>query len=305
MAQVVQRPTLAGSMRLFQVAGITVFLHWSWLIIALIEFNRPRQQYQNMVWNVVEYLSLFGIVLLHEFGHALACRSVGGSANEIVLWPLGGIAFVRPPQRPGAVLWSIAAGPLVNVVLVPVTFGIVFMADRAGWVTPGSDGEHYLYSMTFINLVLLVFNMLPIYPLDGGQILQALLWFVIGQGRSLYVSCIIGLLASVAGFGLAIMFGSIWFMIMAGFAGIRCWSGLQSAQQMLQLERIQGTARIACPSCNAPPIIGAFARCANCQQGFDLFTYRGVCPSCGTQYTEVTCPECGEASRLAKWYRRR
>ena len=61
----------------------------------------------------------FLIVLLHEFGHALACRQVGGTANQIVLWPLGGVAYVNPPQRPGATLWSIAAGPLVNVALLP------------------------------------------------------------------------------------------------------------------------------------------------------------------------------------------
>lgn len=75
-----------------------------------------------MGWNIAEYLALFGIVLLHEFGHALACRQVGGKAERVVLWPLGGIALVQPPPRPGALLWSIAAGPLVNLVLVPLTW---------------------------------------------------------------------------------------------------------------------------------------------------------------------------------------
>ena len=60
------------------------------------------------------------IVLIHEFGHQLACRSVGGQTHDIVLWPLGGVAYVSPPQRPGAQLWSIAAGPLVNVILFPI-----------------------------------------------------------------------------------------------------------------------------------------------------------------------------------------
>ena len=58
--------------------------------------------------------------MMHEFGHALACRQVGGQANRIVLWPLGGIAFVSPPPRAGAMLWSIAAGPLVNLLLAPI-----------------------------------------------------------------------------------------------------------------------------------------------------------------------------------------
>ena len=79
---------------------------------------------------MLEYLALFVIVLLHEFGHALACRQVGGQADQIVLWPLGGVAYVAPPPRPGATLWSIAAGPLVNVVLVPVLTILWFWAPR-------------------------------------------------------------------------------------------------------------------------------------------------------------------------------
>ena len=113
-----------GSIRLFRVAGITVFLHWSWFVVAMFEINLRVGRYSSPVWNVLEYLALFCIVLMHEFGHSLACRQVGGRADRIVLWPLGGVAFVDPPQRPGAILWSLAAGPLVNVVLVPVLLGL-------------------------------------------------------------------------------------------------------------------------------------------------------------------------------------
>src|SRR5436190_6494353 len=113
-------PTQQGSIRLFRLADIDVFLHWSWLLVAVIEINTRSRQYTSYVWNVFEYLALFGIVLMHEFGHALACRQVGGTADRIVLWPLGGVAYVSPPQRPGATLWSIAAGPLVNVVIAPL-----------------------------------------------------------------------------------------------------------------------------------------------------------------------------------------
>src|ERR1044072_7664137 len=117
-------PTRQGSFRLFRIAGIDVFVHWSWFLAAMILINRPLGNYASPVWKVFEYLTLFAIVLLHEMGHAFACRQVGGQANQIVLWPLGGIAYVSPPQRPGAVLWSIAAGPLVNVALVPVLTGL-------------------------------------------------------------------------------------------------------------------------------------------------------------------------------------
>src|SRR5450755_663080 len=109
-----------GSIRLFQFKGIEVFLHWSWFLVGAYEVQRGGiGHYSSVFWNVVEYLALFLIVLLHEFGHSLACRQVGGQANQIVLWPLGGVAYVDPPPRPGATLWSIAAGPLVNVALLP------------------------------------------------------------------------------------------------------------------------------------------------------------------------------------------
>src|SRR6185436_18881271 len=107
-------PTRQGSFRLFQLAGIEVFLHWSWFLMAAYQVQARREVYSSLGWNALEYLCLFGIVTAHEFGHAFACRQVGGQANQIILWPLGGVAFVSPPQRPGPILWSIAAGPLVN-----------------------------------------------------------------------------------------------------------------------------------------------------------------------------------------------
>src|SRR6201986_4284695 len=122
-----------GSFRLFQVSGITVYLNWTWFLVALYEIEARKGRYSSVAWNVVEYLALFAIVLTHEFGHALACRSVGGTADKIMLWPLGGVAYVNPPQRPGATLWSIAAGPLVNVVLaLPLTVA-TRVAENAAW----------------------------------------------------------------------------------------------------------------------------------------------------------------------------
>src|SRR3954463_1850885 len=124
--------TSAGSWPLFRVAGIQVYLHWSWLVIGYFEVVSRVNHYGSIAWNILEYLALFAIVLLHEFGHALACRQVGGQANRILLWPMGGVAFVQPPPRPGALLWSIAAGPLVNVILLPVTILAFVLASRAG-----------------------------------------------------------------------------------------------------------------------------------------------------------------------------
>ena len=218
----------SGSLPLFRIAGIQVYLHWSWLVVAYFEIGNRVNRYQSMTWNVIEYLAIFGIVLLHEFGHALACRQVGGQANRIMLWPLGGVAFVQPPPRPGALLWSIAAGPLVNVVLFPAMFLAFVIATAAGWGVEHPDFVHFLLSITVIDVVLLVFNLLPIYPLDGGQILQALLWFVIGQARSLMVSGIIGLAGAAGLIVLALVrLQDKWLAFIALFVAWQAWRGFR------------------------------------------------------------------------------
>src|SRR2546426_740976 len=112
-----------GALRLFRVGGIDLFLHWSWFLAAAFEIGGGTKSYSSRTWNALEYLALFLIVTLHEFGHALACRQVGGTANRIVLWPLGGVAYVNPPPRPGATLWSIAAGAPGDGALLPVPCG--------------------------------------------------------------------------------------------------------------------------------------------------------------------------------------
>src|SRR5438270_1854169 len=146
---------MKGAFPLFRVAGIQVYLHFTWFIVAALEITRFASRYHSPIWGAAEYLGLFLIVLLHEFGHAFACRQVGGQADRIVLWPLGGVAFVQPPPRPGALLWSIAAGPLVNVVLFPVTVAAFVLANAAGWGHVHRDFTHFLLSIAVINFGLL------------------------------------------------------------------------------------------------------------------------------------------------------
>src|SRR5271169_1105190 len=150
--------TRQGSFHLFRLAGIDVLVHWSWFLVAAFEISARGRRYPSIVWNVAEYLALFFIVTLHEFGHALACRQVGGTANKIVLWPLGGIAYVDPPPRPAATLWSIAAGPLVNVALMPVLLGLGMLSRSLEWAETMPNFHQLLRTVAFINLTLLVFN---------------------------------------------------------------------------------------------------------------------------------------------------
>lgn len=179
---------------------------------------------------MAEYVGLFAMVLMHEFGHALACRQVGGSAREILLWPLGGVAYVSPPPRPGAVLWSIAAGPLVNLFLIPVFKLLGIVAIASGWAVENPAIYSLLERLAFINIALLIFNLLPIYPLDGGQILRALLWFGLGPVKSLTVASAIGI-AGAAGFvALALYWQAIWIGIIAIFAFSQSWKAFKQAR---------------------------------------------------------------------------
>src|SRR5687767_15971008 len=111
---------MAGTIRLFQFSGIQVYLHFSWFLVAAYQLTQRTGVYSSQIWAVYEYLALVGIVLLHEFGHALACRQAGGTADQILLWPLDGLAFGNPPRRPGAVLATTAPGPLATAVPLPL-----------------------------------------------------------------------------------------------------------------------------------------------------------------------------------------
>src|SRR5579862_1596562 len=136
-----------GSIHLFRFSGIDVFLHWSWFLVAVFEINSRKGSYSSITWNVLEYLALFLIVTMHEFGHALACRQVGGTSNQIVLWPLGGVAYVNPPPRPGATLWSLAAGPLVNVGLFPIFSAVALLGRSLGWPASAPDAYQLLVAV--------------------------------------------------------------------------------------------------------------------------------------------------------------
>src|SRR6266702_772191 len=273
-------PTRQGSFHLFRFAGIDLYLHWSWFAVAAYEITNRATSYSSLTWNAMEYLALFVIVMLHEFGHSLACRQVGGRADQIVLWPLGGVAYVDPPLRPGATLWSIAAGPLVNVVLVPILAILLWLSRSSGWAEAMPNAQRFLLAVQFINLGLLIFNLLPIYPLDGGQILRSLLWFVVGRARSLMAVTFIGFAGVVGLIALAAWMRSSWFAILSVFILMNCWKGLQQARALSRLAKLPRHMGLACPCCRTAPPKGAFWLCGQCRKPFVIFEAQAICPRC-------------------------
>jgi Zn-dependent protease len=295
-------PTFTNrSIRLGRIAGVDLFLHWSWFLVAIYRVQVYSARYSSIVWAIGECLALFLIVLLHEFGHAMACRQVGGTANRIMIWPLGGVAYVDPPQRPGAMLWSIVAGPLVNVALFPIFLGVWFVANSMGWPQSMPDAYKLIVALLWIDAILFLFNMLPIYPLDGGKMLWSLLWFPLGRAKSLMASVVVGIIGLVGLFALAVVMRSQWDVLLCVYLLISCWGGLQQARALLKREKMPRRAGFACPSCKVAPPLGALWKCGKCEQTFDTFATGAACPNCETQYPTTVCGECKRPFPMSEW----
>ncbi len=312
------------SIHLFRLFGIDVYLNWMWIfaVVYFVFLAGPGPKHGKLqfeLWNVASVIALFAIVLMHEFGHALACRSVGGKADTIVLWPLGGVAFVSPPWRPGAMLWSILAGPLVNMILIPITAGLWLLVLRqhgllsahplAQLFQPsllalvGNVG-HFVYSLFEINLVLLIFNMLPVYPLDGGKILWSVLWFFIGEARALRVASVIGMVGAAGFLILAFYAGDFLLIAIAIFMMINAVSAFRQAGIRQKVQQIPRTAGLACPTCGLAPRRGNFWQCGACGVHFDMFANHGHCPQCSANYMSVPiqCLDCSTTAPVAAWF---
>jgi Zn-dependent protease len=302
-------PTRNGALRIFRLFGIDVYLHWYWLLFPFFgKWIFPSLFQGPATWPILIFVSLFIIVLTHEFGHALACRQVGGKADYIILWPLGGVAYASPPQRPGATLWTIAAGPLVNVALVVVLSAFWLCAHNLGWPSKHPDWNEFLVDIWKMNLGLLIFNMLPVFPLDGGQILRSLLWYPFGRSNSLLIASITGFfgVAAAALFILLMYLGgerasAIWLGIIDIFVAMNCWRGIQQALALLRLEKAQRRTEFHCPVCKESPPVGTFWRCGRCSQAFDTFETQSFCPKCNAEYSVTACPYCFNSRPMPEW----
>lgn len=163
------------------------------------------------------------------------------------------------------------------------------------------DVYAFVLSIMTIDIVLLVFNILPIYPLDGGKILRSLLWFVLGRARSLMVATVLGIVGIVGFIGVALYLRSIWMGAISAFMLMNCWGGLKQARALLRREKLPRRQGFACPTCQIPPLLGAKWKCDLCGQLFDTFETRAACPSCAKQFPMTMCGDCGTGHRMSEW----
>ena len=186
------------SLKLGSFAGIRVYLHWTFvLLLGWILFSHLGQGHDwAEAWLGVGFIiALFGCVLLHEFGHALTAKHYGIRTRDITLLPIGGIARLeRLPENPRHELLVTLAGPAVNVVIAAVLWVAI------GLFIPGIPNPEMMEEMRIpllvrlftVNVWLVLFNMIPAFPMDGGRVLRAVLAMRMNYARATQVAASIG-----------------------------------------------------------------------------------------------------------------
>jgi Zn-dependent protease len=197
---------MTWSLRLGTFSGIPVNLHWTFL--ALLGFVALSQLVSTgsvavALSGVLFVAAIFACVVLHEFGHALAARRYGIGTRDVTLLPIGGIARLdRMPRDPRQELWVALAGPAVNIAIAGLLGIWLFLTGPAAGVGTGLMGGSFAARLLSVNIALVVFNMLPAFPMDGGRVLRALLAQRIGHLKATDVAAKIGR-------GVAVVFGII------------------------------------------------------------------------------------------------
>ncbi len=181
----------AKRFRIFTLFSFDVYVDVSWfLIVLLITWSLATvfpHWYGGLETNVAWLMGLFGAlglfasILFHELGHALVARRFGIEMKGITLFIFGGVAEMKDePPSPKSELLVAIAGPLVSVLISAVCFGLAQVGQFGDWPIPVTG---VLWYLGLINAVLLVFNLIPAFPLDGGRVLRAILWEVRGSLR--------------------------------------------------------------------------------------------------------------------------
>lgn len=238
------------SFPLGRVLGIQIRVHVAFIICAVVllwmELPDPGASRSASFWQILSgaagtYLLLFGVVLLHEFGHCFGARRVGGQAEEILIWPLGGLANVQPPHDPRSHMVTTLAGPMVNVAICGVCSAILAAwcgslaavpwnplhpmqpLDPLLYVTPA---QQWLIRLFGVSYFLLLINLLPIFPFDGGRILQAAIWARKDFFTATEIATGIGMVGAIAVglFALFIEPDQKWLLLMiAVFGYLTCY----------------------------------------------------------------------------------
>lgn len=231
---------MSWSLRIARLAGIPIYVHWTFMIlIAWVVFGHWRNGHSlaATIEGVGFVLAIFGCVVVHELGHALAARKYGVETADITLLPIGGIARLqRIPDQPAQEFVIALAGPTVNLAIV---VGLLIGGIRL----PGAidDPQHlvagdFLPKLLEVNMFLALFNLLPAFPMDGGRVLRALLAMTLPYARATRLAASIGQFVAI-GFGfLGLTGGNPFLLLIALFVWIGAEGEATQVEERLALK---------------------------------------------------------------------
>jgi len=250
---------MGGSWRIGTISGIGIYLHWTFLIllgwIGIFPIVRGGGA-TDALSGVLMVAAVFSIVVMHELGHALAARRYGIPTKDITLLPIGGVARLeRMPEDPKEELVVALAGPAVNVVLAVLCFvGLVILlgltqfmprimsglnelqflmdSDQQLGVLADVPFASFLLTLLFVNVMLIVFNLLPAFPMDGGRVLRAILAMNMDYVRATQIAATVGKFMAVV-FGFVGLFS--WHNPFLVFIALFVWLGAASEASMVQV----------------------------------------------------------------------
>ena len=238
------------SIRLGRYAGIDVYLHVTFVLFLLF-MAAAHGVAEGTVGAAVRgggfFAAVFACVLLHEFGHALAARRFGIRTRDITLLPIGGVARLeRMPERPIQELWVALAGPAVNVAIAAVLLLWLAVSSQALSLA-GVEIARGSFAMRLlvVNVMLVLFNMVPAFPMDGGRVLRALLAMRMDYAKATRI-------AATLGQGIALVFAALGLLGLFGgngnplllFIALFVWIGASQESGAVQFRSALGGARV-------------------------------------------------------------
>ena len=258
---------LRWSINLFRVFGIQLSLHWSFLLLLgyAAAMGAVEAGLVGFTWVTSYVILLFTCVVAHELGHCFSARRFGVNVGRILLLPIGGMAeFDAIPRRPREEIIIALAGPAVNFVIIGLLLlgGVTF---PAGWdfenfpLTIAELGRH----LVIVNLIMGCFNLVPVFPMDGGRVFRALLALRLSYLRATFIAATVGKVFATVGAIAMVMVWQNWlgaflflFIFSVGeleFRAVRRRE-LEDAQWRRMLERIAtASSPRVFPASAAPP----------------------------------------------------
>ena len=219
---------MKSQIKLGTIFGVELGLHYSWLVIALLitfslvaQFRAVNHDWSEaLVWTIalVTGVLFFACLFAHELSHAVVAKAHGIPVHKITLFLLGGVAQIeKEASDPKTEFWMAIVGPITSGLLGFVMFALARFSGWIPWTSATTPGTALLVWLGYINLALGAFNMIPGFPLDGGRVLHAILWWAMDDAeRSTRAAAFVGQVIAV----LFISFGILRFFQGAGLGGL-------------------------------------------------------------------------------------